>query len=76
MKNPLSPILRAARRLRAEAAEADLAFLEARAPHAIAQQRALVAHLRQRAGMPALSANSEDIRRAVERRSKQHTVLS
>ncbi len=76
MKNPLSPILRAARRLRAEAAEADLAFLEARAPHAIAQQRALVAHLRQRAGMPALSANSEDIRRAVERRAKQHTVLS
>ena len=72
----LAPILRAARRLRAEAAEADLAFLEARAPHAIAQQRALVAHLRQRAGMPALSANSEDIRRAVERRSKQHTVLS
>lgn len=72
----LAPILRAARRLRAEAAEADLAFLEARAPHAIAEQRALVAHLRQRAGLPALAANSEDIRRQVEYRAKCRTVLS
>lgn len=48
--NTISRIVRLARRLRLRAAESDLAFLEARAPVVIAQQRARVAQLRARAG--------------------------
>ena len=68
----IAPIVRMARRLRLQAAEADLAFLEARAPVVIAQQRAHVALLRQRAGLrPVLrSISADQIRADIERQAK------
>lgn len=77
--NILSPIRRLARhvhRMRLEMAESDLAFLEARAPIVIEQQRALVDRRRARAGLPRIAADSETIRRQVEQRAKLGTVLS
>lgn len=74
--NPLAPIVRMARRLRLQAAEADLAYLEARAPYAIEQQRALVNRLRSAAGLAPEVIDSETIRQRVERRAKCRTVLA
>lgn len=72
MKNPLSPIIRLARRLRLQAAESDLAFLEARAPIAIAEQRARVDQLRKRAELPPLPPiSAELIRDRIERDAKR-----
>jgi hypothetical protein len=65
-----------ARRLRLQAAEADLAYLEAHAPYAIEQQRALVNRLRAGAGLPPGVVDSETIRQRVERRAKCRTVLA
>lgn len=75
----ISPIRRLARhinRVRLAMAESDLAFLEARAPIVIEQQRALVDRRRARAGLPLITADSETIRRQVEQRAKLGTVLS
>lgn len=68
----ISRIVRLARRLRLRAAESDLAFLEARAPVVIAQQRAHVAQLRARAGYsPEPCAMCADaIRADIERQAK------
>lgn len=72
MKNPLSPIVRLARHLRLQAAEADLAYMEARAPAAIAQQRAHVDRLRASVQAPPLPPPSaESICRRIERNAKQ-----
>ncbi|WP_068638749.1 hypothetical protein [Thauera butanivorans] len=66
----ITRLINAARRLRLQAAEADLAFLEARAPIVIADQRARVDQLRARAGLPPLPDSADAIRRAVEHRAK------
>ena len=72
MKNPLSPIVRLARHLRLQAAEADLAYMEARAPAAIAQQRAHVDRLRTSVqAPPLLPPSAESICRRIERSAKQ-----
>jgi len=74
MKNPLSPIVRLARHLRLQAAEADLAYMEARAPAAIAQQRAHVDRLRasvQVQAPPLPPPSAESICRRIERSAKQ-----
>jgi hypothetical protein len=72
MKNPISPIVRLARRLRLQAAEADLEYMEARAPVAIAEQRAHVDRLRARAAVPPLPLISADeIRADIERQAKR-----
>ena len=59
------------RRLRLQAAEADLAFLEARAPVAIEAQRALVERRRAALGLPTAPRDSETFRRRVELRAKR-----
>lgn len=66
----ITRLINAARRLRLQAAEADLAFLEARAPLVIADQRARVNQLRARTGLPPLPDSADAIRRAVEHRAK------
>lgn len=67
----IAPIVRMARRLRLRAAEADLQFLEDRAPTVIAAQRAHVAALRQAAGLASgPTPDTETIRRQIERRAK------
>lgn len=73
MKNPLSPIVRLARRLRLRAAESDLAYMEARAPVVIAEQRAHVATLRQRAGLRPVhrTLSADQIRADIERQAKR-----
>lgn len=72
MKNPLSPIVLLARRLRLQAAEADLEYMEARAPAAIAEQRAHVNRLRARAAVPPLPPiSAEMIRDRIERDAKR-----
>ncbi|ENO76558.1 hypothetical protein B447_17481 [Thauera sp. 27] len=72
MRNPLSPIVRLARHLRLQAAEADLAYMEARGPAAIAQQRAHVNRLRAAVqAPPLLPISTEAIRRRIERNAKQ-----
>lgn len=72
-----APIVRLARRLRLQAAEADLQFLEARAPIVIAEQRAHVAALRHGLGMQAVpELDTETIRREVERRAKRIAELT
>jgi hypothetical protein len=65
-----SPIRMLARHLRLRAAEQDLAYLEARAPVVIAEQRARVARLRDRAGLPPMPITADTVRRAVERAAK------
>jgi hypothetical protein len=69
----IAPIVRMARRLRLQAAETDLAFLEARAPIVIAEQRAHVARLRHRAGLCFVSRtlSADQIRAEIERQAKQ-----
>lgn len=69
----IAPIVRMARRLRLQAAEADLAFLEARAPVVIAEQRAHVATLRQRAGLRPVHRplSADQIRADIERQAKR-----
>lgn len=68
----IAPIVRTARRLRLQAAEADLAFMEARAPVVLAAQRAHVASLRQRAGLrPSQHLSADTIRADIERSAKQ-----
>lgn len=62
----LRKIISAARRLHLQAAEADLAFLEARAPLVIADQRARVDQLRAAAGLPPMPSDSESIRLRIE----------
>lgn len=72
MKNPLSPIVRLARRLRLRAAESVLAYMEARAPVVIAEQRAHVNRLRAAAEAPPLAPiSAERIRQRIERAAKQ-----
>lgn len=72
MKNPISPIVRLARRLRLQAAEADLEYMEARAPVAIAEQRAHVDRLRASVQVPALPPiSAERIRERIERDAKR-----
>ncbi|WP_068635049.1 hypothetical protein [Thauera butanivorans] len=66
----LRKIISAARRLRLQAAEADLAFLEARAPLAIADQRARVDQLRAKEGLPPVPSSADAIRRDIERATK------
>ncbi|WP_068634932.1 hypothetical protein [Thauera butanivorans] len=58
------------RHLRLQAAEADLQFLEARAPFAIAEQRALVARRRAALGLPT-HIDTETVRRRAERNAKE-----
>lgn len=69
----IAPIVRMARRLRLQAAEADLAFMEARAPVVLAAQRAHVASLRQRAGLrrSQRTLSADIIRADIERSAKQ-----
>lgn len=81
MKTLINTIRRAAVRARLVIAASDLAFMEARAPLAIADQRAVVRHLAARldllesdmcnpcAAEPHVS--SEDIRARAERRMKE-----
>lgn len=69
----LSPIRRLARhihRMRLEMAEQDLAFLEARAPVVIGEQRCRVAELRIKLGMHRIDPNTATIARRIEHRLK------
>lgn len=71
---PITRLINAARRLRLQAAEADLAFLEARAPIVIADQRAHVDQLRARAGPPPLPSSTDAIRRRIEHAAKSQLL--
>lgn len=77
--NILSPVRRLARhinRVRLAMAESDLAFLEARAPITIAEQRAAVQRLRCKVATDELVASADAIARKAERRIKRLGVLS
>lgn len=66
----LAPIVRMARRLRLQAAESDLIFLEARAPVVLAEQRAHVERLREKLR----EANQTDTASIARRISKAHKL--
>jgi hypothetical protein len=77
--NIMSPIRRLARRInrmRLAMAESDLAFLEARAPVTIAEQRAAVQRLRAKVEITELVASADAIARRAERKIKRIGVLS
>ncbi len=66
----IAPIVRMARRLRLQAAESDLIFLEARAPVVLAEQRAHVERLREKLR----EANQTDTASIARRISKEHKL--
>lgn len=66
----IAPIVRMARRLRLQAAESDLIFLEARAPVVLAEQRAHVERLREKLR----DANQTDAASIARRISKAHKL--
>lgn len=70
----IAPIVRMARRLRLQAAESDLLFLEARAPVVLAEQRAHVDRLRESLRESVLDAGPTDAASIARRISKANKL--